>query len=84
MEIVYISLDKEESDYEEFRKSMPWVSLPFKDPRKDALVKEFGIIGIPHLVVLKPDGNVVVQNGRADVQKKKLQAFEEWTAKLTG
>ena len=53
MEIIYISLDKEESDYEEFRKSMPWVSLPLKDPRKEALVKEYGIIGIPHLVVLK-------------------------------
>ena len=61
---------------------MPWISLPYGDPKKEALTKEYGIIGIPHLVVLKPDGTVVVQNGRPDVQKKKLAAFEEWMTKV--
>ncbi len=83
MEIIYVSFDKTKEDYEEARKAMPWAVLPFNEAKNQALKKEYGIIGIPHLVVLKPDGTVVVPNGRADVQKKKMQAFEEWTAKLT-
>ncbi len=83
MEIVFVSFDKSKEEYEEYRKTMPWVALPYGDPKRDALKKEHGIIGIPHLVVLRPDGTVVMPNGRADVQKKKLQAFEEWTAKAT-
>lgn len=82
MEIVYVSFDKTKEDYDEYRKSMPWVALPFGDSRKDELKKEYKIIGIPHLLVLKPDGTVVVHNGRADVQKKKVQAYEEWAAKI--
>ena len=82
MEIIYVSFDKTKEDYEEYRKSMPWVALPYNDPKRDELKKEYKIIGIPHLLVLKPDGKVIVQNGRADVQKKKVQAFEEWVAKI--
>ena len=81
LEIVYIPFDKTKEEYEDFRKAMPWLALPYDDPKKEALTKEYKIIGIPHLVVLKPDGTVVVPNGRADVQKKGLQAFEEWLAK---
>ncbi len=81
LEIIYVPFDKSKEEYEEFRKTMPWAAIPFGDPRKEAFTKEHKIIGIPHLVILKPDGTVLVPNGRADVQKKGLQAFEEWLAK---
>ena len=78
MEIVYVSFDRTKEEYDEYRKPMPWVALPYDQKKRDELKKEYKIIGIPHLVVLKPDGTVVVQNGRPDVQKKKVHAFHEW------
>ena len=33
LEIIYVPYDKTEDDYKNQIKSMPWVSLPFKDER---------------------------------------------------
>ena len=82
MEIIFVSFDKSKEEFEEYRKSMPWIAIPYGDPKRDLLKKEHGIIGIPHLVVMKADGTVIVPNGRADVQKKKMQAYEEWAIKV--
>ena len=42
------------------------------------LSTKFGVSGIPALIIIKPDGSVVVENGRADVQGKGPGAFKEW------
>ena len=62
---------------------MPWLSLTSHDDKRiEALKEKFAIIGIPHLVVLEPNGNILIQNGRPDVQKKGIVAFDEWINKL--
>ena len=82
LEIIYISFDKEKSKFDEYRSSMPWLSIPYGDKRIQALKEKYGIIGIPHLVVLDSNGNILIQNGRPDVQKKGVVSFEEWINKL--
>ena len=77
-----MSFDKTKEEYEEYRKTMPWVALPYDEKKREELRKEYNIIAVPHLVVLKADGTVVVPNGRIDVQKMKAQAFEEWMTKV--
>jgi len=82
MEIIFVSFDKEKSKFDEYKATMPWISIPFGDKRIEALKEKYGIIGIPHLVVLDSTGNVLIQNGRPDVQKKSAVAFDEWINKL--
>ena len=49
-----------------------------RDPLWQALKQNFGITGIPALVVCKADGTVVTKNARADVQTKGPQALQGW------
>ena len=82
MEIIFVNFDKEKSKFDEYRSTMPWIAIPYGDKRLAALAEKFNIVGIPHLVVLDSTGNVLVQNGRPDVQKKGAAAFQEWVSKL--
>jgi len=47
---------------------MPWLALPFSDrERKEKLGELFECQGIPYLVLLKPNGEIISKNGRSVV-----------------
>jgi nucleoredoxin len=67
-EIIFISSDKNEGEFNEYRHEMPWISLPFADrDRKAALSKKYGVRGIPSLVLLDSNGNTITTEGRSAV-----------------
>lgn len=42
-----------------FLHNMPWVMVPYADAaRRNALSRRFGVIGIPTLVIINPEGEV--------------------------
>jgi len=63
LEIIFVSCDNEKSEFDEYFSEMPWLTLPFKDPRCDALSERFEIEGIPCLVILDLDRKVVTKEG---------------------
>lgn len=63
-EIVFISSDRDQSSYENFFSSMPWLALLFEDSRKSPLKKTLKIKSIPSLVVIGPDGKTVSKDGK--------------------
>lgn len=67
MEIVYFPYDKSRPLYDEFRKVMPWLCMPYNDSKVKSIQHKFNIISIPHLLVLKPDATIAIENARADV-----------------
>ena len=69
LEIIFVSADRTEADFDAYRKDMPWPSLPFAERAKQqAMSRNFGVRGIPCLVVVDSvSGLVVSQNGREDV-----------------
>ena len=46
-EILYVPVDKSEDDYREHYAHMPWLSIPFGDPRANQLQKKYKVTGIP-------------------------------------
>jgi nucleoredoxin len=38
---------------------MPWLAIPHGDSRSEALSERFGVEGIPTLVIIDPEGNVI-------------------------
>jgi nucleoredoxin len=59
-EVVFVSSDEDAPSFERFHRGMPWPAVPFGDlPRKKGLSEAFQVEGIPRLVVLGPDGEVV-------------------------
>jgi len=69
MEIVFVSSDRDEHSFREYHQSMPWLALPFMSHQlKQSLGMQFGIRGIPALVVLDgKTGKVLTLDGREQV-----------------
>ena len=53
-EIIFVSSDSEDENFEEYYDAMPWLAVPFDetDLREGDLPQRFGYAGIPHLVLL--------------------------------
>lgn len=64
-ELVFVSSDRDEASFKEYLDSMPWLALPFeKRDAKAALSKLFDVEGIPMLVVLDENNNLITVKGR--------------------
>uniref|UniRef100_J3LPM3 protein-disulfide reductase n=2 Tax=Oryza brachyantha TaxID=4533 RepID=J3LPM3_ORYBR len=74
-EIVFLSSDQDQSSYDEFFSSMPWLALPLGDPREKQLGKTFKIRGIPSLVAIGPDGRTVTGDAKAPLTVHGADAF---------
>lgn len=68
LEVVFCSSDKDEEQFLSYFKEQPWLALPYSDrERKEALSKKFKVQGIPTVVILTPDGEVITLEGREAV-----------------
>lgn len=60
-EIVFVSSDQTEAAFKEYFSDMPWLALPFsKRNEKDQLSEQFGVNGIPTLVVISNTNGIVL------------------------
>lgn len=67
-EIVFVSSDNEESQFNEYFGEMPWMALPFNDrDRKTKLSSKFKVQGIPSFVIIDENGKTITLDGRAAV-----------------
>ncbi|VBB33966.1 unnamed protein product, partial [Acanthocheilonema viteae] len=82
-EIVFVSLDHSEEDLNVYLRESHgnWYHLPYGSSEIEELKSKYEIAGIPMLIVIKPDGNVITKNGRADVSgKAPPQTLSGWLA----
>ncbi|XP_065880412.1 probable nucleoredoxin 2 isoform X2 [Euphorbia lathyris] len=63
-EIIYVSTDRDEEEFESYFNTMPWLTLPHQDTTIKTLAKHFDVKGIPCLIILGPDGKTITKNGR--------------------
>lgn len=63
-EIIYISHDPDETAFNEYYASMPWLALDYKDrKRREELTKRFNVTSIPKLVLIDGDtGKTICTN----------------------
>ena len=83
LEIVFVSSDSDDGSFNEYYKSMPWVSLPFSNrAAKDALAARFGVRGIPAFFVLDgANGSIkdaAARNTVAGAQGNTAAALAKW------
>jgi len=64
--------------FDHYYAEMPWYSVPWKDQRIKVVAKEFKVKGLPQLIVLKPNGELICSNGVDLVTKKGPIQIEEW------
>mmetsp|Transcript_42185 Transcript_42185/g.98966 ORF Transcript_42185/g.98966 Transcript_42185/m.98966 type:complete len:832 (+) Transcript_42185:82-2577(+) len=67
LDIVFISSDHAQGEFDSYFRSMPWHALPWSDrDRFKALMEKFGVRGFPSLVIVDRDGKVVKPNARGE------------------
>jgi nucleoredoxin len=77
LEIIFVSGDNDEDDFEEYFGTMPWLAVEFDDIL-DEVSGKFAVPSIPTLVVLDKEGNVKVANAKEAVESKGIACLEEW------
>lgn len=77
-EIIFVSRDKDQNQFEKYYKTMPWLAIPFRDPRINIFQQHFNIKGIPTLVVLGKNGEKICFDGRSEVILYDYAAYNRW------
>ncbi|KAJ0407291.1 hypothetical protein ATCC90586_003149 [Pythium insidiosum] len=74
LEVVFVSYDKTQEQFEEYFAEMPWLALPYaKRDLKAAIGKKLGIMGVPMLVFVDDKGQVIETDGRELVEDNVAQ-----------
>ena len=79
-EVVFVSSDKSPEAQMEYMKEtgMKWYTLPHRSSEGNALKQQFGVRGIPALIIVSPDGKTITKNGRGDVSSNPGGAIKAW------
>lgn len=79
-EIVFVSSDRDQEAFDEYRKEQPWLALPYPNRKAKAeLSKKYKVSGIPSFVILDPDGNTVTTDGRSAISSDPKGLKFPWT-----
>merc|ERR1719271_1455805 len=71
VQIVFISADQSQGDYNEYYKKMDFARMDFSEQQtRNKLKEKFGCRGIPYLVLLNSDGSEKTRDGRGLVDSK--------------
>ena len=77
-EVVFASSDRDEASFAEYHGEQPWLAMPFANrDLKNKLSAKYKVQGIPTLVILDENGDVITKDGRSAVMKDP-EAFP-WT-----
>jgi nucleoredoxin len=77
VEIVFVSADNEEEEFEEYYGSMPWLAVEFDDVL-DEVMEKYPAGSIPKLTLLNKDGSVKIDNVKEAVEDKGVAALADW------
>jgi nucleoredoxin len=82
IEIVFASSDKDEAAFDDYFSEMPWLAIPFSDrARKAALSKKFKVSGIPTLVLVDQNGELITKDGCSAIMEDPEGTEFPWTPK---
>ena len=79
VDIVYVSLDRTQDEFDEHYSSMPWLALPFADRQKAQTLRgQVTKLGIPSLFLIDNQGRMKMGSRRDDVRSKGPRCLALW------
>ncbi|XP_050410244.1 nucleoredoxin isoform X1 [Patella vulgata] len=66
-EVIFISSDRSSESFSQYYSCMPWFAVPFGDNRLQLLTSQYGVDGIPTLVMIDEKGSIITINGRTSI-----------------
>ena len=70
IEIIFVSADRSEGEFNEYYGTMPWKSIPFGHEAIDNLNDCFEIQGIPSFLVFNKEGKLIDEKARTTVENR--------------
>jgi nucleoredoxin len=78
-EIIFVSSDKTEQEFNGYYSEMPWLALPFGDSRIQTLKSMYEIQGIPTLIFVNPTtGEILSLEGTEIVYEGNENQILDW------
>ncbi|MBO46651.1 MAG: hypothetical protein CMJ96_07105 [Planctomycetes bacterium] len=79
-EVIMVGSDGNQEEQTKYMRkyAMPWLAIPNGSKEAKALAQTLEVSGIPHLVILAPNGNVISADGRQDLEAHGENAFHTW------
>ena len=82
-EVVFVSSDRSGEDQQAYMKDydMEWPAIPFDSPLRQELGAKYGIRGIPSLIIIDDQGNLITKDGRSEMSgsdSDARKALREW------
>jgi nucleoredoxin len=79
-EVVFVSRDRSAEAQAKYMQDyrMKWPALPFDPEKSRALGDKFGVRGIPALVIIDDQGNLITDQGRRGIAANARQAIRDW------
>ena len=77
-EVVFFSGDKTKPEFDTYFKDMPWPSMPWQDPKISKASSEIKVKGVPQLVVMTKDGQLLCKNAVNLIKENGPVIIEEW------
>jgi len=81
VQIIFGSSDRDETSFKDYYKDMPWMSFVFGDKKISELKSKYGVSGIPWLVILDSNGNLIKNEADEQVGATGAKAFDAWFPK---
>ena len=67
LEVIFVSLDRDQDSFDQYRSMMPWPALPFKDIRRAELQSGLRIRAIPALLIFDEQDKLLTATGVTDL-----------------
>ena len=82
-EVVLVGSDRSAEDMQKYMKDfdMEWPAIPFESPLRQQLGGKYEIRGIPSLVIIDDQGNLITKDGRSEMSgsdSDARKALREW------
>jgi len=81
-EFIFVSSDRDQEAFDEYFGEMPWLALPYENRKaKAALSNMFDVSGIPSLVVVDAEGNLINKSARGPAGAEDAAVTFPWYPK---
>jgi len=81
-EVVLLSCERDQQAFQQQRRSFPFLTVAFDDPKRNQALATFEINAIPRLILLDPFGTIIVDNALgsydANDQSLSVENVDKW------
>ena len=75
IEIIFISHDEDEIEFQEYYNEMPWAAVPYDFDGREDISTSFNIVGIPSLIVIDNNSYLIYLKGKSSIISLRIKAI---------